>query len=141
MGGVGGEQFVGQRVGEIVLADERVGQHRAVHPGPSTVDGRRDGQLLVPGHVRDQPGLQRPDRGDRYRCRPVPVHPAGDLDDRVVGQERQVPVVAYVRRVHVPVAGAQRGDQPDGRLRVEGAAALPEQLGFGVQGRVGVHAQ
>ena len=52
-----------------------------------------------------------------------------------------MPVVAYVGRVHLPVAGQQRADQPDGRLGVERAAPLPEQRRLGVQRRVGVHLQ
>lgn len=85
--------------------------------------------------------------GSTGRCgsgrTPHGVHLGGHLDHGVVGQERQHAVVAGVHHLHGrPAAGAQQGgDQLDGGLGVERAAALPEQLRLGVQGRVGVHLQ
>ena len=55
---------------------------------------------------------------------PLASTSAGHLDDRVVRQERQRAVVADVDRVQAAVVAAQRGDQADGGLRVERAAAL-----------------
>ena len=112
-------------------------------PVAPAVPGGVERELLVRRDVGDQAGVQRLERASTGRgTRPDDRHVARHLDHGVVGEERQRPVVAHVGHVHAGVLRrrpAARRSGLDCRLGVVGAAALLEQLGLGVQRRVGVH--
>ena len=97
---------------------------------------RRDREALVVLRVRDEPVHLGRKRIDRQRVGAVAIDRAGDLDDVVVGQVGDRAVVAHVHDLHVAGAGVQRRDQRRGRVGVEGAAPLLQQLRLRVEGRV-----
>ncbi len=66
----------------------------------------------------------------------------GHLDDRLVrAGSRSVPSLRTLTTWTSPASREQRREQRDGRLGVERAAPLAEQLRLGVERRVGVHPQ
>lgn len=138
----------------------RVRQQCPEHPLAAAAQRRLQGQVLVRGHVRDQPGVQRVQRADRQRRDTLRPHRRLHLDDGVVRQERQraavVRVHHLVRRTTArpsptatlngwpfgPAAASQeRRRQVHGGLRVERAATLAEQRRLLVERRVPVHLQ
>ena len=98
--GAGGDQLVGERVGEVVLADQRVGEQRPVDPVPATAQRGVEREFLVRADVRRSARTCVGPTGPvAIGAAPVGVDRAGRLDHRVVGQERQRAVVAHVHRV------------------------------------------
>ena len=100
--------------------------------------GRLDRQRLVAAHGFDQAVHLRRQRRQLQRLRAVARDARGHLHDHVVRQVRQRAAVVRVDDLDVAAAVVERGDQLRGRLAVEGAAAVLEQLRLRVEGRVAV---
>src|SRR5690349_7814870 len=89
--------------------------------------------------MRDEPALERAERRQLGWSNAIARDDRGDLDDRVVAEERQRSVVSEIDHVPAGAGGPEEArDQLDRRLRVAGAAALLQELGFLVETLVGV---
>ncbi len=104
------------------------------------MDGRVQGEPLVPGDGGDQRGNVVGDGGDRLGDEASVREPGGHLNDVVVGQEGQQAVVAQVDDAGDLLGAGDGQDQLDRRLGVERAAAALERGRLGVDLRVGVEA-
>ncbi len=113
-----------RRLGQVVLTDQRVGQQRPVDPVATTVQGRLDGQLLVPADVRDEAGQLGGER--RGRARPAPSASTRQVTSMTAssGRNGRCPLLRTFAEWTSRCVAEQRGDQPDGRLGVERAAPL-----------------
>ncbi|GAA3234171.1 hypothetical protein GCM10020256_50940 [Streptomyces thermocoprophilus] len=119
-----------------------MGEQRPVDAVPSAAQGRVERELLVGGDMRHEAREERVRRGHGQRVRAGAADRRLDLDDRVVGEERQrAPVEGVDDLVGGAGAAQQRGGQVDGGLRVVGAAAPGEQRRFLVERGIAVHAQ
>ena len=109
------EQPVGQAVGQVELADQRVGEQRVEDAVPTAVHGRLERQLLVRETCADQARVQRRRAGARAAgVAPAAPTPPGTSIDRVVGQEGQGAVVADVHDLESP---RSRSREAPGRRR------------------------
>ena len=119
---------IGQPVGDVCLADERVREQRAEDPVAAAAQSRVERELLVGGHVRDEPALDRRQARHLERLDTVRADPSRHLDDRVVVEERQRARVSQVDHVPTLAAAAEEArDELDGGLRVASTAPPREQ--------------
>ena len=98
---------------------------------------RLDRQLLVAATRLDQ-AVHSGASGASAAAPPVARDARGNLHDDVIGQVGQRAAVARVDDLDIAAAVVERRDQLRGRLAVEGAAAVLEQLRLRVERRVAV---
>src|SRR6266536_2712475 len=135
------EQRVQQGDGDLVLADQGVGEQGLEREAAVAGDGCPDRQALVGLHLLDQAEQLGREGREGQGVGAGGVDARRDLDHGVGRQVREGPVVADVDDLHVAGAGVERGDELGGGLAVEGAAAPVQQRRLGVERRVAVQAQ
>ena len=138
---LGGEQALLQPLDHRPLADQRVRQQRLARGDRVARDRRLRRQPLVRRHVLDEPQELRRQRRLRQWLDSVRADPRRHLDDVVIGQSSERPVVADVDLVHLAAAGDERRHEPGGGLAVERAAALLEQRRLLGEAGVAIHVE
>src|SRR5207244_3172792 len=121
------EQRVEKRLGNLVLADQRIRQQRLQRGRAIAVHRSPDREPLVRLHLLDQPEHLRRERGERVRLRASRANARRDLDHRVVGKIWQRAVVADVDDLLISGICLQRGDQLGRRLAVVSPAPALQQ--------------
>ena len=89
-----GDQPVGQPVGEVDLADQRVREQGVEDPVAPAVEGGVERELLVGRHVAISPAYSGSSGATGTGSAPCRADPGRHLDDVVVVEERQRAVVA-----------------------------------------------